>query len=338
MSNPFDALIFIGRFQPFHVAHQKVIEQALKQAQTVVIVIGSAKGPRAIRNPFNFEERQRMILGAFGPDDQARIFCVPVIDTLYNDERWLKTVQQAVGSVLKTTDQHIGLIGHDKDSSSYYLSLFPTWSSVSVPNIKQLSATPIRDQYLLSGAIDAQNLPASTQDFLGDFISTPDYAELKAEAAFCREYRAQWDSAPYPPVLVTSDALLVQAGHILLIERKHAPGAGLLALPGGFLDQKETLFEGCMRELFEETQIELAEYKITAALHAQHTFDDPYRSARGRTITQVFYFRLPASPKGLPKVCASDDAACAFWLPLSELNSQVMFEDHYAIIVKMLGI
>ena len=270
MNQQFDALVFIGRFQPFHVAHQKVVDQALKKAEKVVIVIGSAKGPRAIRNPFNFDERKRMLLGAFSPDDQARIFCVPVIDTLYNDERWIQSVQKAVGSALNPSDKQVGLIGHDKDSSSYYLSLFPQWSSLSVPNFDHhLSATPLRERYLLSGEIDRQHLPVATQQFLEEFLETKSYEALKSEIIFCREYRSQWAQAPYEPVLVTADALLVQAGHVLLIERKHAPGAGLLALPGGFLDPKETLLEGCLRELFEETQIEFAKPKITAALHAQ---------------------------------------------------------------------
>lgn len=54
-------------------------------------------------------------------------------------------------------------------------------------------------------------------------------------------------------------------------------------------------------------------------MHSQHTFDDPYRSARGRTITQAFYFKLKNHTEGLPKVKGSDDAAKAFWLPLAEL-------------------
>ena len=52
----------------------------------------------------------------------------------------------------------------------------------------------------------------------------------------------------------------------------------------------------------------------------------------------VFYFQLKNDPKGLPKVKGGDDAATAFWLPLAELDATMMFEDHYAIITKMVGL
>ena len=77
---------------------------------------------------------------------------------------------------------------------------------------------------------------------------------------------------------------------------------------------------------------------LRGSCHSQHTFDDPYRSARGRTITQAFYLQLKNDAKGLPKVKGGDDAAQAFWLPLAELDAKMMFEDHYAIITKMVGL
>ena len=116
------------------------------------------------------------------------------------------------------------------------------------------------------------------------------------------------------------------------------PGRGLWALPGGFLNPKETLFDACIRELREETRLKVPEPVLRGSCHSQHTFDDPYRSARGRTITQAFYFQLKNDPKGLPKVKGGDDAAKAFWLPLAELDAKMMFEDHYAIITKMVGL
>ncbi|BBI69435.1 hypothetical protein PKHYL_36260 [Psychrobacter sp. KH172YL61] len=40
----------------------------------------------------------------------------------------------------------------------------------------------------------------------------------------------------------------------------------------------------------------------------------------------------------MPKVKGGDDATKAFWLPLAELDAKMMFEDHYAIITKMVGL
>ncbi|WP_367111257.1 bifunctional nicotinamide-nucleotide adenylyltransferase/Nudix hydroxylase [uncultured Psychrobacter sp.] len=331
-------LVFIGRFQPFHFGHKAVVDEALKRADNVIMLIGSANLPRSLRNPFSVEERTAMIKNAYSKEDAARIHCVGLDDALYNDTRWLKYVQAGVRSVTNDLNADIGLIGHSKDSSSYYLSLFPNWASVSVPNYHNLSATPIRDSYLMGATPTPERTPESTRKVLNEFKETDEYKKLHLEAGFIDKYKKQWESAPYPPTFMTADALVVQSGHILLVERRSMPGKGLWALPGGFLNPKETLFDACIRELREETRLKVPEPVLRGSFHSQHTFDDPYRSARGRTITQAFYLQLKNDAKGLPKVKGGDDAATAFWLPLAELDAQMMFEDHYAIITKMVGL
>ncbi|MDN6308653.1 bifunctional nicotinamide-nucleotide adenylyltransferase/Nudix hydroxylase [Psychrobacter sp.] len=331
-------LVFIGRFQPFHRGHKAVIDEALKRSDEVIMLIGSANLPRSLRNPFSVEQRADMIKDAYPTAEAARIHCVGLDDALYNDTRWLQYVQAGVKSVTGDLQSNIGLIGHSKDSSSYYLSLFPNWDSVSVPNYQSLSATPIRDSYLMGATPTPERTPESTRKVLDAFKKTDDYQQLHEEADFIDKYKRQWESAPYPPTFMTADALVIQSGHILLVERLNLPGRGLWALPGGFLDPKETLFGACVRELREETQLQVPEPVLRGSCHSQHTFDDPYRSARGRTITQAFYFQLKNDPNGLPEVQGGDDAAKAFWLPLAELDAKMMFEDHYAIITKMVGL
>ena len=183
-----------------------------------------------------------------------------------------------------------------------------------------------------------ERTPVSTREVMEAFKQTEDYQHLHEEAWFVDDYMKQWRDAPYPPTFMTADALVVQSGHILLVERRGMPGRGLWALPGGFVDQKETLLDACIRELAEETKLDVPASVLYGSRHSQHTFDDPYRSSRGRTITHAFYFKLKNDPKGLPKVQGGDDAAKAFWLPLAELDSKKMFEDHYAIITKMVGL
>lgn len=333
-----DYLVFIGRFQPFHLGHKTVIEAALTQAKQVIILIGSANLPRSIRNSFSVQERTQMIKGAFNEVDAKRIYCVPLDDALYNDNKWLANVQAGVKSITNNLTADIGLIGHSKDASSYYLSLFPTWQAVSVPNFDNLSATPIREGYLLGAMPLPEKVPQSTLDVLAEFKKTDAYKALQEEAWFIDSYKKQWQSAPYPPTFMTVDAVVVQSGHILLVERRSQPGKGLWALPGGFIDKKETLIDACIRELREETHLKVPDPVLRGSRHSQYTFDNPYRSARGRTITQAFYFILKNDPTGLPKVKGGDDAKKAFWLPLAELKAEQLFEDHYAIICKMVGL
>lgn len=331
----FDYLVFIGRFQPFHVGHLAVIKTALAQSKHVILLIGSAKQPRSTRNAFNFDERKQMVLSAFDREDVARIHCVPLEDVLYNDQRWVKSVEQAVQSVtgdnptLKT-----GLVGHYKDRTSYYLSLFPNWEPVSVPSYRGISATPIRDAYLLGALPSLDIVPASTLTVLQTFMQSVDYQQLQEEAHYIVDYKKSWASVPYPPTFVTVDAVVMHSNHVLLIERGGLPGLGLYALPGGFLDLDETLFNACLRELREETNVSLSDAEWRAAYQSQQTFDEPNRSVRGRTITQGFYFQLDdALP--LPQVLGGDDAKRAFWVHLNDVKSELMFEDHYAIIQEL---
>jgi bifunctional NMN adenylyltransferase/nudix hydrolase len=265
----------------------------------------------------------------------------PLHDCLYNDGLWVKTVQEAVQAVVTqhsaSASPRIGLIGHQKDQSSYYLRLFPQWSSVDVESHQCLSATPLRDAYLLGQTPDAALLPQSTQQFLHDFISHEQYKNLASEAAFIAQYKKAWSVAPYTPTFVTTDAVVVQSGHILLVERKARPGKGLFALPGGFVDQQETVIAACIRELREETRLKVPEPVLYGSLKGQRVFDDPYRSARGRTITHAFMFELKPE-LSLPKVKGGDDAKSAFWLPLSALQPEQLFEDHFHIIRAMTGV
>lgn len=330
MGQSFDFLIFIGRFQPFHHGHEFVVREALKHAKTLILLIGSANSARTIKNPFTFDEREMMILGGF-EDVADRIICLPIDDTLYNDHKWLQNIQSAVSLIVSDTDK-VGIIGHTKDDSSYYLTLFPHWECLELPNFEQLSATPLRKAYLLGDESWQDKMPQASQDFLIQFKATYAYADLQQEYQHILEYQKAWQHAPYPPVFVTTDVLVVQAGHVLLIERGGDYGRGLWAMPGGFLDKGESLHHCALRELKEETNLVIDK----GAPYTVHTFDAPDRSLRGRTVTHVHYFELMGNR--LPDVVAADDANHAFWLPLGNLDGTKMFEDHYSIVAKILGL
>ena len=341
----FDFLVFIGRFQPFHQGHLSVIEHALEVSERLIILCGSAHQPRTVRNPWTVAEREQMIRTCLSDEQNARVDVSPLMDVLYNDEVWIRNVQVTVTGLV--TAKHarlhqppqIGLIGHSKDNSSYYLSLFPQWRGVNVQNFGRINATDIREALLAepSRAIDHAKVPAAVRKLLQAFINHAEFAALADEYAFIQKYRQRWANAPYPPTFVTVDAVLVQSGHILLVRRRARPGKGLYALPGGFVEQNETLIEACLRELKEETRIKVPVPVLRGNIRAQHTFDDPHRSSRGRTISIAFHIELPAD-SALPKVKSGDDADQALWLPLADLNPANLFEDHYFIIQAILGL
>jgi bifunctional NMN adenylyltransferase/nudix hydrolase len=334
----FDALVFIGRFQPWHHGHSVIVDEALKQAKEVIVVVGSSFAARNIRNPFTFEERRAMIKAVF-PQDNVKV--VPVSDYPYDDSKWIAAVQNVVhGAISWSADPiRIGLIGHEKDGTSYYLKIFPTWGSVSVPNVAGINATDIRK--MMYGERSSEGNAYMPYEAYNQLCKTiirigqpgGQWDTLLAEYNMIKKYKESWKTAPFSPTFVTVDAVVVQSGHILLVKRGAMPGKGLWALPGGFLNQDETMLDGAIRELKEETKIKVPVPVLKGSIKESKTFDAPNRSQRGRTITQAFYIDLGFDEK-LPKVKGSDDAEKAFWVPLHEVvkHRDCFFEDHFAII------
>lgn len=73
--------LFIGRFQPFHLGHRRILEIMLEAYDEAVLVIGSAEESYTERNPFTAGERMEMILRATGEMGvRDRVVPVPVRD------------------------------------------------------------------------------------------------------------------------------------------------------------------------------------------------------------------------------------------------------------------
>ena len=177
MNYTFDYLVFIGRFQPFHLAHMQTVKIALEQSQNVILALGSAQNERNIKNPFSASEREQMILSNFSAADQKRIKFVHVVD-VYDDEKWQKLVKSLVSEVVEP-EAKVGLIGHFKDESSYYLQLFPEWEMVELESLKgAISATPLREAYY-RGEIIESAFPWGTSEFLQKFQNTSTYQQLQ---------------------------------------------------------------------------------------------------------------------------------------------------------------
>lgn len=362
MNKEFDLLVFVGRFQPFHVEHKRIIDVALEKSKYVLVLVGSAGKPRTVRNPFTFEERKKMIIDSFAggniDDDYHplpdRLIVKPLYDKIYNDVAWINQVQHIVKQTTLDVvndfgfranglaDAKIGLIGMAKDHTSYYLKMFPQFESVDVPMSRVMHATALREGFF-SGTMQkhelyTNELPPNVAKFMFDeFAYTEEYVQLKKELEHVNQYKEQWKSAPYPVKHITVDAVVEQSGHILLVKRKSEPGKGLWALPGGHLDEYETLENGVIRELREETKIKVPDPVLRGSIHNTHMFDDPYRSNIGRVITYAAYIKLTDDIK-LPKIKGSDDAEKAKWVPISDLKEDMLFDDHYFIICYFLGV
>lgn len=351
----YDIIFYTGRFQPFHNGHLATTVRALEEADNLIILLGSANRSSNIRNPWSADQRNAMIRSVLKENNlpQERVRIIPINDYPYNNELWFSEVQakiNAQATLLGIEDPKIAIIGFKRDHTSFYLDNFPQWDYIEMEEIEQINATEIRNsifstsgyfsQHLLPDALK-NDIPFATLKWIEDFFEQERrHADmLRSEYAHIQKYKGAWEAAPYAPTFVTVDAVVIQAGHILLVQRGAAPGEGLWALPGGFLNQNERVIDGTIRELVEETQLKIPAKVLRGSIKAKDYFDDPDRSLRGRTITFAHYFLLEAVPTGLPKIKGSDDAVKAKWVPLAEFKQmeKMIFEDHYFIVQTLVG-
>ena len=106
---------------------------------------------------------------------------------------------------------------------------------------------------------------------------------------------------------------------IVLVKRGKEPLG--MALPGGFIEEGESAEHAAVREMKEETSLDVE------LLGLLGVYSDPVRDMRCHTLTTVFVGRAldPA------QLCAGDDAASAAFYPLDDLPQPLCF-DHAKII------
>ncbi len=340
--------VIIGRFQPIHNAHEKLIREAMSQCGTVVVLVGSCNRARTFKNPLNFREREHLIRNTINNGDQpddCNLIILPINDYPYNDAAWVAGIHNAVQEVVdslsfKNVKPEISVFGHNKDDSSYYLRLFPSWTLTEVPSYGDISATDIREMAYSSYEIPDTN--PLVRDWFMNFVKSEEGDRLVDEYRFIREYRRKFnDILPYPPTFVTTDAVVYYKGYVLMVRRRGYPGKGQWALPGGFVEENLRIKDSMIKEIKEETSIRVASQILFGNLRKIETFDDPERSLRGRTITHCGLIVLDpvTSIHTLPKVKGGDDASFAAWISLNEIESMKnnIFEDHYFMIKQMLN-
>ena len=97
---------------------------------------------------------------------------------------------------------------------------------------------------------------------------------------------------------LSTDCVVFAGSAVVLIKRKNPPFQGQYALPGGFVEEDETVEEACIREAKEETNLEVKNLRLIGV------YSKPGRDPRGRTVSAAYLAEADIST-----LKAGDDAA-----------------------------
>ncbi len=129
-------------------------------------------------------------------------------------------------------------------------------------------------------------------------------------------------AAPETPKLVT-DVVIPAEGGVFLIRRANEPFEGEWALPGGFVEVGETVEGAAVREVREETGLEVEIERLVGV------YSEPERDPRGHNVSVVFLARIVG---GEPE--AATDAA---EVTVLDPKSVELAFDHREVVEDALG-
>lgn len=106
--------------------------------------------------------------------------------------------------------------------------------------------------------------------------------------------------------------ILNAKNELLVCRRAHDPAKGTLDLPGGFVDMRETAEEAALREVKEETGLDIESLEYRFSLPNTYVYSD----FEVQTLDLIYTARTNASETLTPH----DDVSEAMFVPVSELN------------------
>ena len=116
-------------------------------------------------------------------------------------------------------------------------------------------------------------------------------------------------------------AVVVVDGRILLVQRGRPPSAGSWSIPGGRVEEGETLAAALRREVAEETGLDVEPGDLVGwveRISAEHHF-----------VILDFHAALAGGGRdgaGAPEPTGGDDATAARWVPLADLGTLALVD------------
>jgi bifunctional NMN adenylyltransferase/nudix hydrolase len=324
--------IVIGRFQPLHLGHMSLIDKAQKEADKVLILIGSSRQLPDYKNPFSHEERLTLIQDVYSASTDLIIRPLPDAPS---DDEWISNV---IGEVLSIEEDptEVLLLTHEKDEDFYRTTfLFPVETVKDVP----ISATIIRhawyqdtlwtvDAFIDSRVLEFLKTHKDLDRLSMEYEDTEGMCEIKTQG--------HPFGNPMEPV---SFAAIIQGGKLLVGRRGGSRGRGQLGLAGGYVQNDETTMDGCIREVKEELGVDLASLILSndAQCLAQ-AVEENMNDLGSRTLGINYLFVL--KPDLELEITIDGEETTEFqWLPLDSVlqDKELLFYNHSLILKRLLS-
>ena len=107
-------------------------------------------------------------------------------------------------------------------------------------------------------------------------------------------------------------ALLIWQDRLLLSIRKNPPAAGMLDLPGGFVDPCETAEEGLKRELLEELDLKVNDLRYLCSYPNRYDYNGVCYHTLDLFYQKTFDHK--------PRLCPRDDILDAQWVNTTRID------------------
>ena len=132
--------LMIGRFQPFHNGHLRLVHQILSECEELIIAVGSSQFNYTFTNPFTAGERICFIHNSLVESkiDLRRVYIVPILN-LENNAIWvqhLKSMLPKFDSIYSGNKFVIELLSHSSEIFSVRTPIFYNENDCNGTNIR----------------------------------------------------------------------------------------------------------------------------------------------------------------------------------------------------------
>jgi bifunctional NMN adenylyltransferase/nudix hydrolase len=321
--------LVIGRFQPLHYGHTSLLEKALEENDKVLVLVGSAGKLPDYKNPFPVETRIKLIEDHF--EEDLGNLCVKGIKDYPSDSQWIEDVTARV-MTMEDDPTNVTLYTSEKDETFYRTNFL---YSVVSKSSEGISATDLRTAIYLGKPWVL--VPEVTRVLMENYIGTDEWKRMLNEYFLCKQSKAEAlsnhkFSNPIEPVV---HAAVIQDNKVLLVKRGGVRGHGQWALPGGFLNHDETTRAGALRELAEETNVDLL--SLERATELNQCIEENMKGLSTRTLGINYLYAVHKDE--VLDIKAGDDAQEVQWVSLEEIMNDEfsLFYNHTTILRRLLA-